>query len=194
MRNSILILDAYVKKEVTRKGAGGFDNFGNTGRSVPIDVKNKMVAAFSGSSYYSRQKDALVAQIIHQYNGSVPENNDNAILSYMGILAQCKEFSDRLVSDSGNHPTVYTKSSVKSSDIIPGYYGFKFDTKNKGSHAFIINAIKWNKNGEVTHYNITESNAADSNWGNNPPGMIPWGRTVSQTKGISEKSYFEVSN
>lgn len=146
-------------------------------------VKSVMLNAFSGSNYTASSKNTLVNRIVSVYTtDSDMPTTQNDTLKYLGIRKQCLEWAMTIALKAGGVARSYkTSGSVAKSNIRPGmgYY-------NKGTHAMIIIDTKYNAAGKLIALQVAESNYA-AKW-SNPPGEIPWKRTIGTRGGATSKA------
>ena len=197
------ILHQWVSKTTRDGGAGGYDAWKKQNRSTPTTTRGKMCdVMLTKNGYQKSQCDQLTGRIIVSYGGQMPANDQDAILSTLGILAQCKETADRLVLSGNGKPSVYVATGVAADTMEPGFYGMV--NRSTGPHSGIVVGVRWNDKDDVkkwdvtwdgktkankpkiTHVRITESNATGS-W-TNPGGEVPWLRTIR--RGWQDVTYF----
>lgn len=169
------VLQAYVNSK------GGYATWNAAGRSVTQTVKDNMAALLTSypSLSTSTIRSTIVAQMLTVYAGSVP-STENGMLSLMRIRAQCKEFADRMVIAGGLRARGYTATATTYYPR-PGMYAFK----TPQAHAGIIRAVSYSSSGVVS-VRLIESNFLQAVW-QNPPGQVPWLRTVSSHDQVMNK-------
>lgn len=161
------------------------------GLSIPSNVQVTMRKSLSANSgkYTLSEQNAIIGRIGLRFNGTVPKkDDDNGILAYLSIRAQCKESADRMVQAGGGTKRSYGTSAVAKTNIRPGMYAFK----NGNKHAAIIVAVYWDANGQPTQLRL-----AESNWGTgwtNPSGQVPWDRIVATGRQVPISDYYVVTS
>jgi len=188
IRNAIVFFRNWVETAIRDGGGGGYATWSVQRPVAPQATRTLMSNALSanGGLYDATRRTMLIERIRLTFAGIVPAD-DNATLALLGIRAQCKEFADRMVELGRGTKRAYRTGAVPNVDISPGMYAFI----NDSSHAAIIIAVKWGANGNVTSLRL-----AESNWGvgwQNPTGQVPWERTITNAREVSETGYSEVS-
>jgi hypothetical protein len=155
-------------------------------RYTLVQVKTQMVGDFAGSAYDSTRKQALVNRIVEKVNEAVQNRsfrqptNDDDTLRLLGIRKQCLEWAMTTAISAGGYAKGYSAAAVTSpSSYRPGMGLYKTNR----SHAMIIVDIRWDRYGNPVEFKVVESN-----WGSgwmNPPGMVPWQRTVGARYGVT---------
>ena len=152
--------------------------------SIPTAVQNTMRSRLSATYKTTSDQNGLIERIRLRFNGTVP--TEDGTLAYLVILAQCKEFADRMVQAGGGIKRSYGSAAVARTDIRPGMYAFK----NNNGHAAIVVAVYWDASGQPTQLRLAESNYA-SVW-SNPVGQIPWNRTIAIGRAVPISDYYVV--
>jgi hypothetical protein len=146
------------------------------------EIERQMRNDFA-ATYDSSQQYAFVARIKARtpiyppyFIGPIPyalPTTDQAALDYLGIRRQCKEWVDTLVREAGGRTYTYAGAPVVSATSArPGMGFFKLDS----SHAALIIDVRW-QNGTAVEFQLAEANMGGG-WPKNPPGQVPWERTV----------------
>ncbi len=164
--------------------------WGNPSTRGTLDaVKKAMIVDFDGPSYDPTRKQALVDEIVRVYdlkvssNGGLrvqPPTTDQATLGFLGIRKQCLEWANSIALAQGGSARGYGSPSVaNAADHRPGMM-FKLITATI-THAAIIVEMK-------TVNGVLQYRLAEANWGGgwmNPGGMIPWQRTVQNSRWVT---------
>lgn len=157
--------------------------------SIPTGLRTTMVGKLT-ATYNPTDANALVDRAAALFKGSPPPTTDEATLAYFEIKAQCKEYADRMIKAGGGAPKPYSQTPVAQKDARPGMYAFLY-SGGSAKHAAIILDIQW-KEGIPTQLRLGEANWA-SGW-SNPPGQVPWKRTVSTTRTVPYTTYVVVNS
>lgn len=172
LRNAVAIFKAWVDTQ-------GYTNWINAGRpSAPSNVRRSMINAISATYTETADQGRIIERIRTSYQNATP-TTDQGILDFFGIRAQCKEFVDRVMLLNGLSPK-YTWST-ETNLVKPGMYAFW----RYGDHTALVRAVKFDAGGARQAYVIEANrnyNGAIS-W-SNPPGQVPWSRTVTQWRPI----------
>jgi hypothetical protein len=165
-------------------------------KASQADIERQMANDLA-QTYNSTQQSQFVARIkartviyAPNFNGPLPgpPTTDQGALDYLGIQKQCKEWADSLVQAVGGRTFAYANSAaVSSTNARPGMGLYKLDS----THAALIIDIYW-KNGIAYLFQLAEANMG-SGWPQNPPGQVPWERTVRTDRQISLSGYKIVS-
>lgn len=132
-----------------------------------------------GTTYTDAQKGLIGDQIIAQYDMRaargpfVIPTNDRDTLAFLAIRKQCREFVSSKVLGVGGTPRAYNTGKVTN----PASYRPGMGLYKGTSHAMIIIDIYWDKNGNPISFKVAEANNG-AGWSKNPPGQVPWLRTV----------------
>jgi len=162
----------------------------NPTRRISFDqVKVQMAGDFGGSAYDQTRRLLLVAQIVERYNQAVRFGpvrlpiTDNDTLAFLEIRKQCLEWAMTTAISGGGRSKNYSATAVTDPRAFrPGMGLYRVDR----SHAMIVVDIRWDASGNPVEFKV-----AESNWGSgwqNPPGMLPWLRTVGTRTGITFNS------
>ena len=149
-------------------------------------IKAQMATDFAGSAYDSLRRSMLANQIVDRYNAAVRLGpvrlpaNDNDTLWFLGIRKQCVEWAMTTAISAGGRSKNYSAAGVTDPRAFRPGMGLY---KNDRSHAMIIVDIKWDSAGNPVEFKVVESNFG-SGW-MNPPGMVPWQRTVGTRTGVT---------
>lgn len=168
-----------------RNAISDFHTWTRNGAGNQATIRQQMLQRFAGSDYSSTSKNLLLDRIISRYqsNPSVP-SNDQRTLDFMGIRKQCLEWAVTTGIEAGGNAIGYDAPAVASANQYrPGMGLFKTNR----THAALLIDIMWSSNGTPTRYKIAESNWG-SGW-NNPDGMVPWERKVTQRELTSLSGY-----
>ncbi len=154
-------------------------------------IKSTMIGRFNGSAYGASSITDLVNRIISVYNSkpypaiSIKPGNQE-VIDFLGIRAQCKEFTDVIALACGGKVRYYDSGGVTSTNFRPGMALYDGTT-----HAMLIMDIYWDAKGSPTKFIV-----AEANWGNvwtNPVGQRPWERTTNRREVAYSSRYKVVS-
>ena len=151
-------------------------------------VKSRMMSDIT-SAYNASSKRSLVDRIISRYMNfaasgafAVPTSQQET-LTYLGMRAMCLEWAVSTALAAGGRPNGYAFPGLRDlSRARPGMALYKRDH----SHAMLIRDIYWDARGLPTKFIVAESNYG-TGW-NNPGGMIPWERTLDNTRTVTFNS------
>lgn len=154
-------------------------------------VRSQMVSAM-GTTYTSTQRGQIADRVMQQYDlraargpFTIPAN-DRDTMTFLAIRKQCREWVSTKVLANAGSPRAYNTGVVSS----PANYRPGMGLYKGTSHAMIITDIYWDRNGNPTRFRVAEANYG-TGWTQNPPGMVPWLRTVGVGREIkTSDSYF----
>lgn len=142
----------------------------------------------SVTSYVTFEKNTLVARI-NEFVSTAPSNANQAVLSGLGIQAQCAEWVQRVAINAG-------ATSARGIEIADGKGvapGMSLRSDAKGHSALVVD-VQYDLGGAPIDYVVVDANFGNSGW-SHPGGDLPWKRLVRRAA-ISDhygiKAYNEV--
>jgi hypothetical protein len=163
-------------------------------------IRNTMIGRLNNPTqkdtrlvYSAASKTELVNRIITIYNSrpypaiSIKPNNQE-VINFLGIRAQCKEFTDIIALACSGQARTYKSTGVLGiSNFRPGMALYDGET-----HAMLILDIFWDAKGSPTKYIVAEVNYCTTcNW-TNPVGQRPWERTTNRREVPNNKTSYKV--
>ena len=153
---------------------------------IPQSLRNTMRNDLP--TYNSTDAAALINLMLIRYWPAGIPTDDEALLKWLGIRAQCMEYAARTVIAAGGRPKAYSAAPVAAGSQRPGMLAFRRDL----GHAAVVLDIYWNSSGVAVSYRLGESNWA-TGW-SNPAGGVPWQRMVRTDRVVPASDYVVVSS
>lgn len=157
-------------------------------------VRGRMIQDFNITVYDASRRSMLADRAIARVNERLryagpylPLRQEQETLDAYGIRKQCIEWAATIAISQGGRMKGYSASAVTDpARFRPGMGLYRADK----SHAMLIVDVYWDTSGRPTRFRVAEANWA-SGWAN-PPGQIPWQRTVAVGREIPYNSSVRV--
>jgi hypothetical protein len=148
-------------------------------------VRAAMLADLTNSKYDATRRDMLADRIIQMYEMHaslgkvVPPTGKQDTLDFIQARQMCLEWAVTIAINAHGLAKGYATTGSKA--ISPGLYRpgmglYQMDHQ----HAMLIVDIYWDKSGQPQSFRVAEANYGKG-W-QNPGGMVPWERTVQNTR------------